>query len=283
MTSSTFKDIYSLPRDNIESARLENQHRQIIKNTGFVLHPRIVLPENAHIADVATGTGIWMKDVAATAPSTCSFTGFDLSDAQFPPANERDGRAFKLLNILRPVPEQLQGTFDVVHTRYLICALTSKDWPIVAQNLLKLLKPGGYLQWFESDFPQMSAIQSDPQVGREATSAMLNAFMALQRDHDVANIDAVDPGLRQSVEEAGYEDIREDVIASDHAAETRKDHSIVGLQAVTGGTLLEIKKRGSWMHDEKWVDDMYHKALEEAEGGTYIRWDMHVVTARKPA
>ena len=285
MTGSTFKDAYSLPRDKIESIRLEDQHRMIIQNAGFVLHPILAanLPENARIADIATGTGIWMKDVAATAPKGWSFTGFDLSDTQFPPADQRGGHSFELLNILEPIPQHLEQTFDAVHIRYLICALNSKGWITVAQNIFKLLKPGGYLQWFESDFPNIKALQSDPQIGSEATYALRDAFFELQREEDRAQPDAVNPSLKRNVLSAGFENVREDVIASDRVAETRKEHSMTGLRAVYGGTLNSItKKGGGWVHDEKWVEEMYQKAVKEAEGGVYLRWDMHVITARRP-
>lgn len=274
-----------MPRDKTESIRLEHQHRLIIQNTGFVLHPTIAanLPEGARIAEIATGTGIWMRDVAATAPSSWTFTGFDLSDAQFPPADQRGGHSYQILNILEPLPKVLDSTFDAVHIRYLICALSSKDWITVAQNILKLLKPGGYLQWFESDFPRLKALQSTATQTMESTKTMLHAFMTLQWENDVALIDGVNPELRKNVAKAGFVDVREDVIASDRAAETRKEHTLIGLQAVSAGTLIKMKQQGKWVHDEQWVHDMYKKAVEEMEGGVYVRWDMHVITGRKPS
>jgi methylase of polypeptide subunit release factors len=62
-------DTYGLTRNARESARLNEQHKVWATNIGFLLHPRVVatLPEDALIADVGTGTGAWMLDLAAQA------------------------------------------------------------------------------------------------------------------------------------------------------------------------------------------------------------------------
>lgn len=125
MDSHQNQDTYTgLTRDQEESQRLNLQHDLYIKSTGFHLHPRIAatLPADAHIAEVATGTGIWLRSLAAASSQSSprwKFTGFDLSSEQFPSEPERKGVNFRILDILKPPPEEERGKYDVVHIRLL--------------------------------------------------------------------------------------------------------------------------------------------------------------------
>jgi len=51
---------------------------------------------------------------------------------------------------MNPPPERLWGIYDVVHVR-LLFAVIDGDPTAVVEHCLKLLKPGGYLQWDEMD------------------------------------------------------------------------------------------------------------------------------------
>lgn len=125
MASHQEQDTYTgLTRDQEESQRLNRQHDLYIKSTGFHLHPRIAatLSADAHIAEVATGTGIWLRSLAAASSQSSpswKFTGFDLSPEQFPSEPERKGVDFRVLDILRPPPQEEKGKYDVVHVRLL--------------------------------------------------------------------------------------------------------------------------------------------------------------------
>lgn len=47
------------------------------------------------------------------------------------------------------VPSELVGTFDIVHIRLLIAAISNNNPIPVLKTALALLKPGGFLQWTE--------------------------------------------------------------------------------------------------------------------------------------
>lgn len=49
------------------------------------------------------------------------------------------------------LPEDLVGKFDVVHVRLFLLVVRENDPRPILRNLLKLLKPGGYLHWQEYD------------------------------------------------------------------------------------------------------------------------------------
>jgi hypothetical protein len=64
-------------------------------------------------------------------------------------------------NALDDVPSELVGQYDLVHVRLLVLAVDNSDPRPMLRNLIKMLKPGGYLQWDELDFPGTHVITVD--------------------------------------------------------------------------------------------------------------------------
>jgi SAM-dependent methyltransferase len=131
-----------------------------------MIHPKIAetiknIP-NPRIADVATGTGVWALDIAQQMPHA-EVVGLDISDQQFPaswtlPSN----LSLRLYDLLQQVPADLQGQFDVVHVRLLLVAGPSVDKSIFIDRFRSLLRPGGWLQWDDLEFPHVSACYPSP-------------------------------------------------------------------------------------------------------------------------
>ncbi|KAF7712279.1 Uncharacterized protein PECH_008963 [Penicillium ucsense] len=141
---------YLLTRTDTEAQRLDRLYGAWQANIKYLLHPAITVHDHACIADIGTGTAsvIWLRDLSREVPSSCQPHGFDISAAMFPdrqilPPNvtlfEQD--------MLQPFPEQFLGHYDVVHVRLMIVALSSDHWAMGVQNLMTLLRPGGWLQW----------------------------------------------------------------------------------------------------------------------------------------
>jgi hypothetical protein len=134
-----------MSRNFAASARLNLQHSQQIATTGFLLHPSILstLKPGARIADVATGTGIWVLDASSSAsfPPSCEFDGFDISAIQFPSAEYLpENVRFHVWDGTKEVPEEFRGVFDVVHVAYLtIVADDREDAGRWVRNLMELL------------------------------------------------------------------------------------------------------------------------------------------------
>ena len=146
------RDAYPLNRDFLASSRLHLQHQLWVSSLGYLLHPSIPLKENTLIADVGCGTGIWSLELAKQLPAGGKIEAYDLSLAQCPhrgwwPENV----TFNELDIFEPIPQYLVGSYDVVYLRHFICVLQSGNPIPLLSALLKLLKPGGYLQWQEWD------------------------------------------------------------------------------------------------------------------------------------
>ncbi|KAK5123480.1 hypothetical protein LTR85_002518 [Meristemomyces frigidus] len=274
---------YNLPRDKGESNRLNLQHKLYIANTGFLLHPRIAaaLPENAHIAEIGTGTGAWLKDLAAESPQSWTYTGFDISDAQFPQQHGSGPCRFTNLNILEDVPEKYREQFDVVHLRLLVCGLSGKDWTTTARNVFRLLRPGGWIQWHESDFVRMQFLQNAPDASTAVCRELVDFVFARQIKDGKMLDDVVQ--LAQSVGNAGFQECNDYVFSSDRVAETREAMNDVEHDAVCSLARHTVQANAETGWTMGKVDEMAERGRQELEGGkAYSRWNMHLITGRKP-
>ncbi|KAI4092011.1 MAG: hypothetical protein LQ339_008015 [Xanthoria mediterranea] len=151
MAESTAGDGYQLRRDFTGSTRLNCQHYLWQQELRFNLHPSIPtpVPGNA-IADVATGTGVWLLEVAREHPGV-NCLGLDISTAQAPPKQWLPSNVdFTTWSIFEEPPAALRRKFDVVHIR-LVCLVTVDGPSSMIGNIAMLLKPNGYLQWEELD------------------------------------------------------------------------------------------------------------------------------------
>ena len=148
---------YMLDRTYAAAARLNFQYYLWKDSLQFNIHPSILIPgQNAQICDVATGTAIWPINVARELPSA-KIMGLDISLAQVPhtewlPTNV----VLKSWNVFEDVPEDMLNRFDIVHIRLLVLVVENSDPRPIIQNLLKMLKPGGYIQWDDLNYPDTS-------------------------------------------------------------------------------------------------------------------------------
>lgn len=156
--------ILNRDRSHAAAARLNLQFYLWKDALNFNIHPSIqpLLSSTAAIADVASGSAMWLIDVARELPEA-RLDGFDYDLRQSPhqkwlPPSVR----VRYLNILEDIPDELVGKYDYVHTRLLLLVVESKDPRPIIRNLRKLLKPGGHLQWDELDTVNMSVKKVDP-------------------------------------------------------------------------------------------------------------------------
>ncbi|TVY84819.1 N-methyltransferase tcpN [Lachnellula suecica] len=145
---------YLLIRGMYPSIRLNLQHYLWKYGLGYNLHPQIPLTgANCKIADLGTGTGIWLLDLAQQVPDSTQLYGFDISDSQYPHEEHLPRNVhLSVLDHLSPNPPiELQGIFDVVHLRLFLGNVPGGDPTGFLKHALKLLRPGGYIQWDEFD------------------------------------------------------------------------------------------------------------------------------------
>lgn len=82
---------------------------------------------------------MWLIDMSRENVSV-QFDGFDISLDQCPPPEWLPSNiSIRKLDILKPLPEELVGQYDIVHVRLLLCVIRNDDPVPVLTNLLKML------------------------------------------------------------------------------------------------------------------------------------------------
>jgi SAM-dependent methyltransferase len=136
---------YLLPKDAEEDNRLDYQHHVLhLSLGGHFLAP---LPSQlAHVLDVGTGTGIWAAEMARLYPDA-QVVGVDIGLGSFQadlPAN----CVLQFGNVLERLPFA-DETFDYTHQRFLVAAIPGARWPDVIQELVRVTRPGGWVELLE--------------------------------------------------------------------------------------------------------------------------------------
>ncbi|KAI1122476.1 S-adenosyl-L-methionine-dependent methyltransferase [Nemania abortiva] len=199
---------YVFTRDYIDNNRINLQHYQWVQLFGYHLHPSIPAVGSQHrIADVGTGTGVWLTDLSAHLPATVQLDGLDVSLKAIPPVEWLPSNvSFRQWDIREAVPEDLVGQYDIVHIRLFIFVLLDKEVPEILQKLTMLLKPGGYLQWDEVDISSFRIGKARPDNKIEALTRLFH----LSRVQDPRLAPTWVPKLAALAGGAGLCDIQED-------------------------------------------------------------------------
>ncbi|KAH9893813.1 S-adenosyl-L-methionine-dependent methyltransferase [Xylariomycetidae sp. FL2044] len=167
---------YVFTRDYIDNNRINLQHYQWIDLFGYHLHPTVPTADDSalRIADVATGTGIFLTDLSTRLPSSTQLDGFDVSLDATPPTEWLPHNVrFRHWDIRQPVPEDLVEAYDIVHIRLLAFVLQDHEVPQVLDNVIRMIKPGGYLQWAEADVPSFRIEKTHPENKQECLTQLL--------------------------------------------------------------------------------------------------------------
>ena len=109
--SNTRSEIYGEAADS--ATRLNLQHYNFKQTQGFLIHPCAVpKTESPKIADIGTGTGIWLLDVADSLSSSTHLDGLDISLSQTPPKEWLPPNvSMRQLDIFEDIPEELVGQY----------------------------------------------------------------------------------------------------------------------------------------------------------------------------
>ncbi|EHA22486.1 hypothetical protein CBS63078_11252 [Aspergillus niger] len=156
---------YTLGHDSLAMCRLNLQIFLWRASLGFTLHPSIPLPTTGRIADLATGTALWLTELAQALPADANvqLDGLDLDLSKAPPhpwlpANVHLHQA----DILAPLPDPLVGQYEVVHLRLLILVVENSDPTPIIRYAHRMLKSGGYIQWDDLNYPDTHVTRIDP-------------------------------------------------------------------------------------------------------------------------
>ncbi|KAI1112122.1 hypothetical protein F5Y14DRAFT_423221 [Nemania sp. NC0429] len=166
-TSGPNESIYILNAGSAQSEhdRLNSQHHlfnDIMQND--LLPPHIASSLSASstppkIVEIATGTAVWLSEIAKTLSPDAELVGLDFDTSKFPSQSSLASNiALRQANMYEPFPSDLIGRFDVVNVRLIIFALKDGHGIDLARNLMTLLKPGGHIVWAETG-PLFSSVE----------------------------------------------------------------------------------------------------------------------------
>lgn len=144
---------YDISRGYTASTRLALQHYLWKDILGFNLHPRVPKPStNSCIADIATGTGLWLIDVSQDLSQSVKLDGYDIALGQAPPKEWLPpNMTLTAWDMFLEPPLSIRGTYDVVHLRLVSVVIKDNNPEPIVANIKRLLKPGGWLQWDDVD------------------------------------------------------------------------------------------------------------------------------------
>ena len=164
---------YTLGGDQIAATRLNFQHH-LVKELfdGKLVDPDIPLgPPDWVIGDVCTGTGIWLAQLSEALPSTCKFEGLDINLTQQPPSSWLQSNvSFRYLDIQAELPDDLVERYDLINVQFTQAFTSDESFPPMLQSIVKMLKPGGYVQWTETLHPRPHALLTDSTLRLEDTA-----------------------------------------------------------------------------------------------------------------
>lgn len=192
---------YMLDRSYAASSRLNFQFYLWKDSLRFHIHPSIPSPaQNACIADVATGVAIWLIDVAKEFP-TAQLDGFDIDLTQAPskqwlPPNI----TLRTWNIFEDVPVDLLAKYDFVHVRLLVLVVENSDPRPVVRKHVTMLKPGGYLQWDDLNYPDTCVKSFDSSLKTPALQELRTIAYSQGRNDWTLQLDSImsEEGLKDA-------------------------------------------------------------------------------------
>ncbi|CAG8639239.1 14700_t:CDS:2 [Dentiscutata erythropus] len=137
---------YFLPNDDEECDRLHMMHfiYRCVWQSNFSAPVELLLnQEGTKILDVGTGAGSWLLEMSTNYPLS-KFIGIDISLIQ-PSCIKPKNAEFIQANVLERLPFH-NYTFDFVFQRLLFAGIPGNEWRSVINELVRVLKPGGYIE-----------------------------------------------------------------------------------------------------------------------------------------
>ncbi|HET8840983.1 MAG TPA: class I SAM-dependent methyltransferase [Ktedonobacteraceae bacterium] len=146
---------YTLPKDLQDIHRLDFQHYMLrCAMRGNYLAP-LDATSTHNVLDVGCGSGRWGIEMAQAFPNT-QVIGVDLEPAGSEGVEIPANYQFQQANVLHGLPFADQ-TFDYVHQRLLIMGIPKSQWITELQEVLRITRPGGWLELLESGTTFMPA------------------------------------------------------------------------------------------------------------------------------
>ncbi|KAI4124251.1 MAG: hypothetical protein LQ338_004909 [Usnochroma carphineum] len=165
---------YMLGHTFQESTRLHMQNWMFKERFGYVLHPSIpTTSASLEVADICCGNGNWLLDLAEIVPSGWKLYGFDIARENFPAKDFLpENISFHVQDAFEEPPTDLIEKFDIVHIRAFVLLVKGGDPNPLFSNLIKMLKPGGYIQLDDADPERGYSLAPNPTISSHCTDRL---------------------------------------------------------------------------------------------------------------
>jgi len=146
--------VYILPNDKQEVLRLNQLHfvMQRIFQSDYQAPVTESLKSGIKVIDVGCGTGVWSFELATKFPNS-TFMGTDITNVFVSLADKSPPNLTFLEADTRLGLPFDDNTFDYVFQRFQSACFSVKEWPGVLRELLRVAKPGGYIELLEGCTP----------------------------------------------------------------------------------------------------------------------------------
>ncbi|KAJ5484357.1 hypothetical protein N7453_012311 [Penicillium expansum] len=267
-----FGDTYAenMQRDSTEAQRLDEQFDLLTENIGYLLHPSVrdKMHPHARVADIATGTAAFLRDLAQDWPDAI-LHGYDISTSLYPPARTLPKN---------DVPVSLYGQYDIVHVRLIAAGLTASEWGRVVRNLAKLLKPGGAMQWEECNFTDVRHLPGRPDSTTDAASTIGLMFLTAMKPSFEYGWNRLATDMRA----AGFVDVHTEAVSAGRVYDTRPRLTVNGMRAMFAWARLHSARGSQGALTIRQIEDLEQKAYADVQSGCYVTFDIHVAWGFRP-
>jgi ubiquinone/menaquinone biosynthesis C-methylase UbiE len=258
----------------------------VTKTFSFLIHPSVdVTPNPLRVADIACGTGIWLKEMAKLF-SHAQCDGFDISGALFPSATELsadnlgDRMQFHMGNIAdtEGVSSEFEGVFDIVNIRFIHVNLLGKQWDQAVKNLVSMLKPGGYVQWADWDVRTFRICQNEPLAPKKGIEELVSGAQKFLATRDTG----ATTRLPQMLADNGIVDLTSELYPSDLDEECRTflTRTFLGAAPEMIRNVVIPMEGSGW--DEERLERVWKHAQSDIQAGkAFTRWETYCHVGRK--
>jgi len=140
-----------------EMGRLSRQARIATRVSGGLFPQGLNISQIHDVLDIACGPGTWSLEVAQTYPQI-QVTGFDTSELMINYARSiaategRQNAHFRVMDATKPF-DFPNGSFDLVHSRFITGFMPASSWPKMVQECKRVLRIDGTLILTEAELP----------------------------------------------------------------------------------------------------------------------------------